>query len=207
MVIAYIGKERCEIPFFMYKIARTLNKKVLVVDNSLRGDLFRSVIHSEDTVAELDRAAFIRNYKIRKEDTDDFDVVILYNGLSNVARPYDLIPDFTYVETTMDCLEIEDVRAAVEACDFHVKCNLILNDVTTNKLSVETVVKDLRIATDTCFMLPLDAAFNSKYVMLTHNGDCRLKGSSEDMLDLISCILETQYGMNKKQIKKMMARL
>lgn len=202
MVILYIGKERCELPYFMYRMARIMNRNVLVVDNSVRGDLYRSIANAESDYTDMGSSVFVRNCYIKAAEAEKFDVTLIYNGINVVPHPYEISPDYTYVETTMERVDVEDVKKAYEATGIKNPATLVVTDVTAKKYSVGTLVKNLGLNAESCYMIPFDIKFQNKYLMLTHNGSVPIKGSSEDVMEFLEETARRQYACDKRKFKK-----
>lgn len=82
MVVNYVGTERCDIVYYLLRIGKGLNVKTLAVDNSITGDLYHIFDKGEqDHVSEYGSVTVARNKLVGLEEAQEYDVVIIYEGL------------------------------------------------------------------------------------------------------------------------------
>ena len=212
MLIAYVGLERCDIAYYIGKISDALNEKTLLVDNSISGDLFRSLTdNSKDKVREYNNYTIVRNLKLTKNEIEAYENVILYHGLSNFDAPYNLKPDFLYVVVTVNRLVMYDTAVALRTSGFEETgarhTSLVLEDAVQKKLSMQTVAEGIGIIPSSGYVLPLDERNHQKYEMLVNNGSVSIKHVSSDMDELIKDAMSEIFLLEPKQAKKIAARL
>lgn len=215
MFIAYVGKERCDIAYYIARISGALNEKTLLVDNSKSGDLYRSLTEDEITYAEKFREfssfTVTRNLKVSEKELEAFDNVILYNGLSQFSEPYEVSPEHIYIAVSLNKLEIKDAKASIDAAGFNLKedcrVTLVLEDLVNPKFSIEEVAETFGVLPEAAFALPLDETVHMKYEMLMKNGIVSMRKSSSDMNELIKDVITRVFLVDKKRMNKLVAGL
>ncbi len=210
MFIAYVGKERCDIVYYISKISNALNERTLLVDNSISGDLFRALTNdSNENVREFNGYTIVRNLKVTKKQVDGFDNVILYHGLSDFKERYEVVPDYLYVAVSVNKIELIDTKNAICSSGFERAGNksLVLVDCVQKKYSPQTISENLGIQPSNAYIMPLDERDLVKYQMLMNNGSVALKKASEDMMEVVMDAMELLYDVEPKKAKKLASRL
>lgn len=213
MVIAFVGKERCNIAYFLYKAAESTGKRTLVVDNSKKGDLYRVLTDGEGNHKSLPNGDIVRLFDVTDDEASRYDLVILYQGLYEVDMEYDLTCDSLYVATSMNRLEVEDTKKALESAQFtsmSTNCKFILLDNSAQKYSLDGIAQECGIPSKPVgyTVLSLDENDLRKYTILCNERKARLvKGSSTEMKNLIYSIVQNEFGVDIKTAKKVCGRI
>jgi hypothetical protein len=210
MVIAYVGFERCDIPYYIAKAAIALNQKTLVIDNSVTGDLFRSLTDATDRFREFDMFTIIRGLNVTEDDIEGFENTIIYHGLSRYNEQYQIKPDCVYVSTTMAKHVILDTACALENAGLKdtKKAILVVEDEVQRKYSLQEIANEIGIVPVNGYVIPLNEVDHNKYEMLCANGAVSLKNCSQDMKEVIfEAIVELSGVANPKQVNKFISRL
>ena len=207
MVITYFGKERLDLIYYLSLMGKKLNKNVAVIDNSLRGDLYRSVVGDTDShLTEKNGCTYARSVDVKDTDVADFDMVLIYNGLYEKKTPYQLQSNMRLIDTSMDLVEMEQLKRALPPKEDEETDVLILSDVTSKKISPQYAKNFLGITTDKDYMFPLDNGDYDKFVILTQNGNGTLKGLSEYMMEFLADFAKHFWNIDEKKFKKTFLR-
>ena len=210
MLIAYVGKERCDIVYYISKISNALNEKTLIVDNSICGDLFRALTdNSRETVRECNGYTLARNLKVSKKEIDAYENVILYHGLSDFGERYDVIPDYMYVAVSMNRLEMFDAGRAIQTSGLEnaTRKTLVVVDNVQRKYSLQSIAEEIGIVPTNGYILPLDERDQRKYQMLVNTGSVSMKKASDDMTEVVKDAMELIFKIEPRKAKKIAARL
>lgn len=210
--LGYFGHERCDIMYYLLRGAQLLNKKVLVLDNSISGDFFRSLSNEED-VDENAMITLMRNYHITNKDLSetDFDVFIYYGGLAKDYKP-DYRFDKLFVVPTQSSVVITDTKAAISGI---LKENVVFiyDDVTKQKITFDVLkmefgFENYEFNSDEELEIALDETRIFKYETLSHVGEVALKGNSKEFSNIIfNMIIKIFDVQAKEQIKLLKKRL
>lgn len=132
MVVNYVGTERCDIVYYLLRIGKGLNVKTLAVDNSITGDLYHIFDKSEqDHVSEYGSVTVARNKLVGLEEAQEYDVVIIYEGLYPRYNNYRNITIFAPSENESEWEMLRPFRDTL----FDSKVYCILRNAVTAKTS------------------------------------------------------------------------
>lgn len=207
-VIHYAGKERCDIVFALIQTAVAARKNVLVIDNSLMGDLFSvySAGDQSNDVIEVENLVIARNRMPSENQMREYDATFVYSGLSTIKKAVTTWAD-TYIIAPGN--EAEEIRRMVLITNYINSLNdvqdfiVIQRDVTRDKKrTLPTVVKELGVQPSHTYVLSYDSYSYAAYVALTINGGEGLKGVSEDMCDLATELVSVVLQADEKKIKQ-----
>ena len=132
MVVNYVGTERCDIVYYLLRIGKGLNVKTLAVDNSITGDLYHIFDKGEqDHVSEYGSVTVARNKLVGLEEAQEYDVVIIYEGLYPRYNNYRNITIFAPSENESEWEMLRPFRDTL----FDSKVYCILRNAVTAKTS------------------------------------------------------------------------
>lgn len=214
-VITYIGKERCDIIYYLAKVAARLGKKILIVDNSTIQDLsgVYGLPDNEDKMRKKN-VTVCRNYILTDEWKEafenEFDFIFIYQGLK--LQNTKIKSDMLLTGCGFEKREIEILKKMRKKNAKFEKEVLILRDKNLSKLTARIVMEMLGMPlkkTET-FTLEFDEYGYGGYVSLTHSGDCEkfsLRAmAGRDTYDMVQEFAAQLYSItNKKDIKKYLA--
>lgn len=217
--IIYAGLEQCDVVYHLATILSLSSNKVVVVDDSIRKDLFMSMTKEEDTnIYEWRNIIFVKNVDLWKsEEMKDADYIIEYAGMNPHHEFMDriidkeessedkkalwlMMPDYTYfgvnvaVKVAMGRKDNDDM--------LYIPRNFCTKKVTDKSLAILMGVEPSEIAGH----IPFDATDMASYVALTHNGHQNIKGISDTMLQAITYIVSQILHVDEKRAKKAVAK-
>lgn len=207
-VIHYAGKERCDILFALIQTAVAARKNVLVLDNSLIGDLFSVYTKGEEDsdVVEVENLVIARNRMPNEKTMREYDVTFVYSGLSLVKQSIATTAD-TYIIAPGN--EAEELKRMVLVTNYLTGMDdnrdfiVIQRDVTKGKKrTLPTMIKELNINPSHSYTLAYDAYNYAAYVTLTINGGEGLRGVSDDMCELAAELITVVLQTDAKKIKQ-----
>lgn len=211
MVIAYVGTERCDIPYYMGRIAFSMGKSVLFVDNSNKGDLYRALTNGTGNRKDTQYGAVVRDCDVTSEEVDAYDVTILYHGQANIRKvdmPYDVMVDYLYVASEVNAIEVEDAKNALECTGVKdVPTTFIARECVTEKFTPQTMATMIGISDETCIVLPIAESDRSKYDALLNGGSQKCANVSSDMKYLLADYMKNVLEVPEKQTKKMLQKM
>lgn len=207
--IGYFGREQCDIVFYFIKAANVLNKKIIAVDNSYTGDLFRSLADEGYDIADKGNVVILRNKEVNDMDADELacDLFVYYSGF--YPADIDIVFDKVYLDVTQSKIVLDDVKNAISFINLSTQANevvFILDNFTKKKLSVGACKEEVGIidipTVDT--ELSLDELRTLKYEIFTHAGDCKLKGNSKEFIAFIDEESKTIFNLDAKSFRKLL---
>lgn len=214
-VITYIGKERCDIIYYLIKVAARLGKKILVVDNSGIQDLsgVYGLSGNEDKMRKKN-VTVCRQYIIseewRESTVNEFDFIFVYEGLK--LQQVKVESDLLLIGCSFEKREIEIIKNMIGQNSDRKREILILRDKTSARFSVRTVMEmlDMPPKKTENYVLEFDEFGYGGYVALTQSGDnekIALRATAgKDTYDMIQELASELYAItNRKDVKKYLA--
>lgn len=200
MMIDYVGTERCDILYYIVKIGKNLKKNILVIDNSITGDLFHLYKDENNTEGEEGSVRILRNRVVGKDEAAAYDTVIVYEGLYPEYTNY---RDLTIFAPNENEAEWEMMKPFVENRKDNGDIICILRDRATKKVNSKVVSQ--------YFGIELDEVLEEEYgdngyvayvaLMQNHMGNIPKRcAASAIALNIASLI----YHVNAKELKKTM---
>lgn len=171
MVVNYVGTERCDIVYYLLRIAKNLKINVLAVDNSITGDLY-SIFdkHGNDNVEEYSTVTVMRNKQVGLEEAQEYEAVIVYEGLYARYNNYRNITIFAPSENQSEWKLMIPFKEYL----YNSKVYCILRNAVTNKTSEKSLEADFDMKFEGYMADGLDDAGYSEYIRLLINKDGRL---------------------------------
>lgn len=202
-VTVIAGMERCDITYY---IARALaknfrDKTVLVVDNSISKDLFRAVnggIEDDaDDSIERNNIAFMRDIKFSEDFYDQFDFVIIYEGMA-IDKEEISLATRTFILPEATPVAMDRIKMLIDYQDEDV----ILRDLTP-RAKVKSIASMYGISLDHMIgAIGADSQDYAFYVELLYSGDVKMKNVSPDLRDSLLYILTKVASLNAKEAGK-----
>lgn len=206
MVISYVGKERCDLLYYVTTLGQRAGKEILVIDNSVTHDFFNlyEKIDHEDIV-ESDFITVCKDYCMDEQLKEEYDYIFIYEGISKM-HSYKGPRDTTIVAVSMEDTELRNIKNAIRDYDENAKLNpvLIIRDCVNNKINVADIAEKLHINPEVMFRIGFDQRDYAMYINLSHNKIGKFRGMSPEMEDAVSCIGEFLYQLDSKTVKRIM---
>lgn len=203
-VVSYVGIERCDLLYYLIMLGKKFGRKILVIDNSQKKDLFALFEkNDEEDIIEMDDFIVVKDCIVSEEEIRDFDNVFIYAGIRTTGGHYELA-DEIILAPACDKTDIEYFRNQYpESWAMKKKVFLLLRDRANNKLSEKEAVKLLGVSASDTYSLPVDKSDISSYVSLSHTKKLgNLSYLSSDMRQVIKSGLFRYYQIPEKKIKK-----
>lgn len=200
--IVYVGLERCD---FIYHLITILSLKgsVLAVDNSRRQDLYECESQdSNKAIVEWRNITFASNIDMKQSNTNDYDYVVIYAGLSVEDEDFSdaftlLMPDYSDLTLrVMDTLP-KTIKNPV----------IILRDNCTKKVNEKGIAVRLETSTkNIAGHINLTIQDMAAYVALTHNRHQNIKGLSDTMVNALTYTTSKIFETDEKHAEKLVAQ-
>lgn len=200
-LVSFIGTERCDFVYYLGRILSEISSNVIIIDNSVTHELFRTVLNSLD------------------EEDENRDMVIRSNitYLRDIAYSPEFFPTFDYIivqegnSCDEDYLEYSDHIIAMPDCKPDTLKNMpalpenveyILRD-RAGKVNERSAAAILDIDPERIAgFLEYDAYDYAHYISLLYNGRQKLSGLSEDMIQGLAYITAKVSGKPEKEVLK-----
>ena len=198
--IVYIGLERCD---FIYHLSTILSLRgnVLVVDNSISGDLFSAVCKNGEKTAEWNNITYARNVDVEKSDTSYYEHVIIYAGSEPYSEKLDNATLLVMPDYTKNGVKLLEKLAATDQTE---QTLIIMRDYCTKKLTDKSIATLVGINPKAIVgHLNLSIQDVAAYVTLTHNGHQNIKGVSDNMLEALTYVVSKFFAMDDKKAAKL----
>lgn len=205
MIISYTGKERCDIMYYLSVIANKNSKKVLFIDNSMNGDLHITLTKSNnEEMISTERCMYLRKYNVPQEKANEYDIVLLYNGLYTPPEPYELKPDFNIVCVSANRIELEKTRKALIDSGFDkIPAFLVIADVVSNKLSELTICEALKQEVTDVVSFDADPEIWRRYEFFSWEGKMDSRKLPESYRQILEILIEAIFKIDRKMLKKL----
>ncbi len=202
--VAYIGRERCDFIYYLYRAATLLHLRTIVIDNSFSGDLFTSLSGSTSGVDDRDDVLLLRNFHYEEDKIEDmgYDVCFYYTGVYKDMKLNGVF-DRIYIATTQSAIVLNNTKWALENISMQGDVTVILDDITKQKLTIGAVKEFIGIfdmeSEDLEFSFDDTRLF--KYEVLTHSGSCTLKGNNKEFIKLMKSEIQGIFSLTDKEYK------
>ena len=224
--------EKGDIAYFLAQYITEAGKKVLVVDNSYRQDVYDSIPvvlkagsngksaeandqEEENELRFVSGIAFASKSFYNPKYLDFYDIVIYYQGMNadiNISTSADMhifVTDNS--KTSYELLagiydKIKDVIA------YNAVINIVFRDCCRYKIKTKDSIPMMGFDTEKVsesYLLGVSEADTAAYVRFTHEGFVVIKdaGLSDEMLYMISSMTEMITGIETKSMAKINARI
>ena len=205
-IFSFIGLEHEEIPYYIAQELADKRKNVLVIDNSIRHNLFLSLnrLNENDDSVEAGKMIFLRNKGFSESNFEKFDAVIVYHGLN---------PDEELIEESdrnifvMDYFT-SDLRELKKYVDFayireipHLE--YLFKDRPSGKISEKYIKNWLGLDdVEEEVIISLDENDVAMKVNFEYNGIQPVKGLSSEVRGYINEFLDNVIVSQKKKKKE-----
>ncbi len=211
-VITFVGSENGMYVYHTIKLLQAAkhNIDILVIDNSVSGDLFNSVGGDED-VRMIGNFSMLRNRICNQEVFSKFDCVIVYLGKCadqeyiNISSKVYFLCDYSL--EAFDLLRATELPTDTEEDDV---VNNITNLIFINKISEKVSEERFYKAKEGCFtdkeksisVVSLSDVNSATYIEWLWGGDRKFSKLSSDYREAVSKVAADYFG---EPVKKLMA--
>lgn len=198
MIITYVGKEQCDILYYMIQIGIKLGKSIAVFDNSITHDLF-SLFSSEENedIVETKGIVVAKDYIIKREQ-QVYDYIFIYEGLYPRYTGY---TDYAIIAPSYSKVEWDMIRDFVKSCEqMEIRNMLILRDKINNKVSDRVALAKLGFDPNSMITVEFNEKDYSSYISLLHNAKAKLQKNGE-ICEVVAVLCEELYGIKEKDFK------
>lgn len=212
-LINFIGIERADFAYYVAKILKNENKTILVIDNSVTGDLFQSVTANDDTnqerIVEMENMVYARHVNYNLETYEKFDYVICYTGAGEIDDNV-IESDITYAmpDYTIHSLKKVNEQLKQIAKSEHVPmlCGIV-RDLVNEKITDHAVAKYIELEPERIAgHITLEPTDMAKYIAFNYNGRQNVNGLSKDYLDALMYVVTQITCENEKHVRKIMKK-
>lgn len=205
-IFSFMGLEHEEIPYYIAQELSNKGKNVLVIDNSIRHNLFLSLnrLDEETDSVEAGKIIFLRNKGFSENNFKKFDAVVVFHGMN---------PDFKLMDESdrnvlvMNYLssDLRDIKKNTDLDTISQYENLeyLFKDKASGKVS-EKYIKNfmgLNEAEDETSITFDESDFAMK-VNFQYNGIQPVKGLSSEMKQYINGFLDDVFEAQRKKKKE-----
>ncbi len=205
-IYSFVGLEHEDIPYYIAQDLADKKKNVLVIDNSIRHNLFLSLrrIDEEADSVEAGKIIFLRNKGFSENNFKKFDCVIVYHGMNPDKR---LLDESDKVILVMDYMmpDLREVKkyTNLEALQSYEKLEYLFKDKPSSKISEKYIknfleLKDVEEETS----ITLDENDIAMRVNFQYNGLQPVKGLSNEMRQYINIFMDEVITGQKKRKKE-----
>lgn len=215
-VFLYIGKERCDVLYYITKLVVSVNKSVLVIDNSKANDFYEIFADEPSETEEIRKGKIViaKNVVVTDElltsqvVVEDFDYVFIYEGLNNTCMGFDI--DVLMVAPAIEPYEIRTSQKMAEPFVTNdIDTIIIPRDKVDNRYSPKGLIDALELNADaSVYPVELDANNYMAYISLLHTKDWSKfsfkKTVNDDILSILHDFAETYLEVDEKEIKQLL---
>lgn len=206
-IITFIGSERPDFAYHTANLLRNLNKEhhILVVDNSKKLELFRSIKSEDNSVAMQNRITYVYDRAFSFDAEEVFSYVIF-----NMGENYDktIVENSDFIITTTDYTlsSLENMKLTINQIaesDFGNVLRVLFFNRCTSKIKERALLKTLPVKIIDPFIINSEESTNAGLILLEVNGNHSLSKMSKEYQDVIVNITMMITGNDsKKQIIK-----
>jgi len=213
-IVSILGIERGDYSYYLSLLLKALKGAVLVIDNSLTGNLFDCVTRNnqqaiQDRCLEYQNIAFVRGVEYAEETFEKFDYVVNFNGFNHcdeiVAKSDHIfvMPDY-HLDTLQKTKEIfDELQDQIDEPEGY-KAFIIMRDLINEKITDLSVASYIGVDAERIVgHIGMDGADFAKQLSFEYNGKQSVKGLSTDFCDALSFVLLQVTGKDPKLIKKL----
>ena len=206
-IYSFVGAEHEEIPYYIAQALSEKKKNVLVIDNSVKHNLFESLnrLDEEADSVEAGKIIFLRNKRFTENTLEKFDCVVVFHGMNPDLEMMDA-SDRNVLVLSYLTSELREIMNTMDLDDVVEYENLsyLFKDKPSSKVS-ETYIKKMldlpQVEDETVISFDEnDLAMKSNF---EYNGIQPVKGlSSETRAYINSFVNEVTTGKKKEDNKK-----
>lgn len=193
-LISVMGLNRCDFVYYLARILNAASKRVLVVDNSARHEMFECIPKVEG--AELGQTGDIY-YMCQKAYSEaffsQFDFVIVFHGL-HINAELNEKSDYRFLETDYLANTTKDINKQLERQNTNLTYYVIFRDKVFNKITERMILEELGMQ-EKNINEQFEISYNEQdymcYLGLLRNGAAQIKSTSTDMRSVLTIILKT----------------
>lgn len=218
-LISFIGIERADFAYYVAAMLKALKSTVLVIDNSISGDLFYSVTRNNEeakdcNVIEYENIAFIRGLSYNEETLDKFDYVVCYNGWAPLdgtvfASNYVFVmPDYHLDSLDLAKNAIAELSTAFEDDEDDTnRIFIIMRDLVSEKITDMSVASYVETNVEKIIgHITIDPIDHARQIAFEYNGRQCVKGASPDFEDALAYVVMQVTDKNEKVVKKLLKK-
>lgn len=205
-IFSFVGLEHEEIPYYIAQELSDKGRNVLVIDNSIRHNLFLSLnrLDEDADYVEAGKVIYLRNKKFSQNNFAKFDAVIIFHGM-NLDK--ELLDESDRIILVMDYLA-SDIRELEKNVDFSLirgreNVEYLFKDRASGKIS-EKYIKNIlgmdEVEDETS--ITFDENDYAMKVAFQYNGIQQVKGLSVETRQYINNFLDDVIGNQKKRKKE-----
>ena len=203
-IYSFVGLEHEDVPYYVAKAIEEKGKNVLVIDNSIRHNLFLSLnrLDQEEDYVEAGKMIFLRNKAFSENNFKKFDAVIVFHGYN---LDEELLDESDEIIITTSYLQ-SDVRElmrylAIEDLQVYSNLSYLFKDKPSGKVS-EKYIKNMLGLDDVEneYIISLDESDVAMRVNFQYNGIQPTKGLSSEMRTFVNHFVDDVT--DKKKAKK-----
>ena len=207
-IYSFLGLEHEEIPYYIAKDLSDKKKNVLVIDNSIRHNLFLA-LHRLDEDAdsvEAGKMIFLRNKGFSENNFKKFDAVIVYHGMNPDEELLDESDRIIFVMNYM-LPDLREIRRYVNIPWFIEKdyqsLEYLFKDKPSSKVSEKYIKNFLGLdEVEDETLISLDENDIAMRVNFQYNGIQPVKGLSSETRSFINTFLDEIIGKKAKREQK-----
>ena len=205
-IFSFLGLEHEDIPYYIAQALTEKNKNVLVIDNSVRHNLFLSLnrLDEEADSVEAGKAIFLRNKGFSENNFKKFDCVIIYHGMN---PDFELLDESDINVLVLDYL-ISDLREISKFIDYeeledYDNLRYLFKDRPSGKVSEKYIKNKLRLYdVEEETSISLDESDVAMRTNFQYNGIQPVKGLSSEMRAYVNSFVDIVAGKKKKKEDK-----
>lgn len=204
-IFSFIGLEHEEIPYYIAQELADKRKNVLIIDNSIRHNLFLSLnrLNEDDDSVEAGKMIFLRNKGFSENNFEKFDAVVVYHGMN---PDEELIQESNRNIFVMDYFtaDLREIKKYVDIPYIREIPNLeyLFKDKPSGKVSEKFIKNWLGLDdVDEEAIISLDENDVAMKVNFQYNGIQPVKGLSSELRGYINEFLDNVINSQKKKKK------
>ena len=200
-IVSFYGTERCDFVYYLGRILSGISANVIMIDNSVTHELFRTVLNPLDEEDEnrdmvvRSNITYLRDVAYSPEFFPTFDYIVVHEGNS---CDEDYLDNSDYIIAMPDCKPdtLKNLPALPEDTEY------ILRD-RAGKVNEKSAAELLGVEADRIAgFLEYDPDDYAHYISLLYNGRQKINGLSSDMIQGLAYITAKVSGKNEKEVIK-----
>lgn len=210
-IYSFLGLEHEEIPYYIAQELSERKKNVLVIDNSMKHNLFLSLnrLDEESDSVEAGNIIFLRNRGFSENNFKKFDCVVVYHGMNPDVELLEesdrniFVLDY-FRSDLRDIQRYVDIEEMIQVCGE--KLEYLFKDRASGKIS-EKYIKNIMDLPDVEEenILSLDESDIAMKINFEYNGIQPIKGLSAETRKYVTSFVDeviTGQKQKKKEEKK-----
>lgn len=208
-IITISGIEKCDFTYYLSEILKKQGNTVVVVDNSMEGDLWNSVQKNYTTTPQpykISNIGYLRNVEINLDAVDEIDYLICYLGY-NTCTDFLQCSDIVFLMPDYTMKSIQACKEMMEDIAEKTNTQVILREYANPKITDKSVAQALGLRMEEIAgHISLDVQDYSLYYALLYNGAQSPKYVSSDMKEALTYAMQVITDANPKELRKMMKK-